>query len=227
MTGLVVSDLHLFAGRSDGETLFDRILPRLGTAKILVLNGDTFDFRWSHFSSEEESIEAGLCWLQKLRNLFPTLEIHYVLGNHDCLTRFRERIPSHPKFHLHEDHLRLGSHLFLHGDCSNWGMTPEKLRQYRQAWSQDSPKGTLSRKLYRLVDACGLSRLFHQLYFREAATVARVAGFLNDELENVSKCYFGHSHMPFSSHLHDGVTYFNTGSGIRGMGFNPITFEVD
>jgi hypothetical protein len=33
--------------------------------------------------------------------------------------------------------------------------------------------------------------------------------------------------MPFSSHLHDGVTYFNTGSGIRGMGFNPITFEVD
>jgi len=85
----------------------------------------------------------------------------------------------------------------------------------------------LSRKLYRLVDACGLSRLFHQLYFREAATVARVAGFLNDELENVSKCYFGHSQMPFSSHLHDGVTYFNTGSGIRGMGFNPITFEVD
>jgi len=33
--------------------------------------------------------------------------------------------------------------------------------------------------------------------------------------------------MPFSSHLLDGVTYFNTGSGIRGMGVNPITFEVD
>ena len=133
MTGLVISDLHLFAGRSDGSILFEGIHSQLSSVDLLVLNGDTFDFRWSHFNSDEESIAAALQWLDDLREKFPDLEIYYVLGNHDCLVTFRKRLPSHPKFHLHEFHLRLGSRLFLHGDCSNWRMTSEKLRAYRQA----------------------------------------------------------------------------------------------
>lgn len=106
-------------------------------------------------------------------------------------------------------------------------MTPEKLRAYRNAWSRDSPKGALSKKLYRIVDAIGLSRVFHHLYFRESSTVTRVARFIDSELEGVSNCYFGHTHVPFSNHRHNVVTYFNTSSGIRGMGFNPQTFEID
>ena len=226
MTGLVISDLHLFAGRSDGGKLFAGLKDQLDSADLLVLNGDTFDFRWSHFSTEEESINAAIQWLKDLRKKFPKLEIHYVLGNHDCLARFRERLPTSPNFYLHEFHLQLGSCLFLHGDCSNWGMTPEKLKKYRQAWSHDSPKGGLSKKIYQLVDTIGLSRLFHHLYFREAATVARVERFLGDFLQGVTRCYFGHTHVPFSNHRRNGVAFFNTGSGIRGMGFNPRNFEV-
>lgn len=227
MTGLVISDLHLFAGRSDGAVLFEGIQSQLESIDLFVLNGDTFDFRWSHFSSEEEGITAALRWLDGLRSRYPELEIHFVLGNHDCLTNFRKRLPTHPRFHLHEYLLRLGSHLFLHGDCSNRGMTPEKLRAYRKIWSHDSPKGDPSKKLYRLVDAAGLSRAFHHLYFREAATVSRVARFLGPDLDGISNCYFGHTHVPFSNHHHNGVTFFNTGSGIRGMGFNPKRFEID
>ncbi|MEN8773859.1 MAG: hypothetical protein ABF379_09890 [Akkermansiaceae bacterium] len=106
-------------------------------------------------------------------------------------------------------------------------MTPEKLRAYRNAWSHDSPKGKRSKKLCRLVDAIGLTQVFHHLYFREPSTVARVARFLGSELESVSNCYFGHTHVPFSNHLHNVVASFNTGSGVRGMGFNPQTFEID
>ncbi len=226
MTGLVISDLHLFAGRSDGEILFAGLQDKLDSVDLLVLNGDTFDFRWSHFSTEEESINAALQWLDLLRKKCPKLEIHYVLGNHDCLTRFRERLPTSPNFHLHEFHLQLGSCIFLHGDCSNWSMTPEKLKKYRQDWSHDSPKGGLSKKIYRLVDTIGLNRLFHHLYFREAATVARVERFLGNFLKGVTRCYFGHTHVPFSNHRRNGVKFFNTGSGIRGMGFNPQNFEV-
>jgi len=105
-------------------------------------------------------------------------------------------------------------------------MTPKKLLRYRQAWSTDSPKGPLSKRLYRLVDASGLGQLFHRLYFRETATVARVERHLGKNFPDITSCYFGHTHVPFENHLRNKVTYFNTGSGIRGMGFLPQIFKV-
>ncbi|MEN8773858.1 MAG: hypothetical protein ABF379_09885 [Akkermansiaceae bacterium] len=60
MTGLVISDLHLFAGRSDGAVLFKGIQSQLKSVDLLVLNGDTFDFRWSHANNEEKCIAAAI-----------------------------------------------------------------------------------------------------------------------------------------------------------------------
>lgn len=227
--GLVISDLHLFSGRSCGNDLVEELHDRIEQSDILVLNGDTFDFRWSTLPDEHATLEAASAWLSQLLSNFPRLEIHYVLGNHDCLISFCKILEDfeskNPLFHLHEFQCRLGSHLFLHGDCTNWGMTPEKLKRYRRAWSKDSPKGPLSKRLYRLVDSSGLGLLFHRLYFQQKSTVTRLERFLDRQPEGVTTCYFGHSHVPFENHLHNGVTYFNTGSGIRGMGFLPQTFE--
>jgi UDP-2,3-diacylglucosamine pyrophosphatase LpxH len=52
---LVVSDLHLFANRSAGDALFEKWFHDVRSSDVstLVLNGDTFDFRWSGLESEQ------------------------------------------------------------------------------------------------------------------------------------------------------------------------------
>lgn len=102
MRGLVISDLHLMASRSVGMDMLPSILIRLKGCDALVLNGDTFDFRWSTHPGEVRSIEVALATID---------------------------------------------------------------------------------------------------------------------------CYFGHTHIPFRGHHHEGVEFHNTGSAIRGMGFQPLEFE--
>jgi len=35
------------------------------------------------------------------------------------------------------------------------------------------------------------------------------------------------SDIPFRDHRHEGIGFHNTGSAIRGMGFQPMAFEWD
>jgi UDP-2,3-diacylglucosamine hydrolase len=230
-SGLVLSDLHLFSERSDGAHLFEELQPTIDEVEILILNGDIFDFRWSTLGSAESTLSAARNWLLELIRKQPHLKIHYLLGNHDCTPSFQKILEDlareFPGFQSHSDQLKIGSRLFLHGDCANHGMTKEKLARYRDSWSNDAPRGPAFRFLYRLADLSGLSLLFHKLYFPRKATVKRLQRFLGKDLEGISACYFGHTHLPFADHRLDKVAYFNTGSGIRGMGFNPQTFELD
>jgi len=66
--------------------------------------------------------------------------------------------------------------------------------------------------------------------YPQRETVERVAHYLDcawpDWRGIVRDCYFGHTHLPFSNYRHGGVSFHNTGSAIRGMGFNPILFEA-
>jgi UDP-2,3-diacylglucosamine hydrolase len=233
--GLVVSDLHLFSHRSDGEKLWKQIDEEHADAEILVLNGDTFDFRWSHFSDERKATAAALAWVGQLISHGRWKKIHYILGNHDCLSAFVDELRmlslDQEILSCHEIHLQLGRSFFLHGDCTNRRMSHEDLLRYRAGWSEDRPRGTFGKALYRGVDALGVSKLFHQLYFPRERTIARLVHYLNlvfpEWRENLDHCYFGHTHMPFSGSVHDGVVFHNTGSGIRGMGFEPLAFSTN
>jgi len=232
--GLVVSDLHLFSRRSDGEKLWTQIDQHRGNAEILILNGDTFDFRWSQFSAEAESIEAALAWVERLTRDGRWKQIHYIFGNHDCLDEFtrelRQLSAERQMLECHELHLQLGRCFFLHGDCANSRMTPADLKRYRASWSKDRPRGAWSKALYDGVDALGVSKVFHELYFPRERTIGRIVHHLNQVFpewrEQVDHCYFGHTHQPFSGETHEGVAFHNTGSGIRGMGFQPLCFTT-
>ena len=68
--GLVLSDLHLFSIRSCGEHHLLSIRESLEQADHIVFNGDTFDFRWSQYSTEEQSIAAALAWLRTRTEAF-------------------------------------------------------------------------------------------------------------------------------------------------------------
>ncbi len=207
-----------------------RHLERIDT---LVLNGDTFDFRWSMHPSEKSSIHAALLWMERLAVQFEGRRIHYVFGNHDCLRSFRTRVEEfalHNKvLRLHDASVRLGHALFLHGDCSIPQMTGARLAAYREAWSKDRPFGPVNSGLYAIAASTGVGKLLHQYYFPRQATVGRVSRYLDEVSpewrQGTVDCFFGHTHMPFRNHVEGGIRFHNTGSAIRGMGFQPLFFE--
>jgi UDP-2,3-diacylglucosamine pyrophosphatase LpxH len=232
--GLVISDLHLFSRRSDGCALWKDLEEKLAQTDILVLNGDTFDFRWSNLPTEEATIAAALAWIDQLISEFRGHRVHFIFGNHDCLIEFRRQFVSsfadRPNLVWHEYRLRLGRRLFLHGDCANRKMDKAALVRFRDAWSRDRPRGRFRKALYDGVDALGISHQLHEWYFPEGGTVRRVAYHLDEVMpgwrDEIDHCYFGHTHRPLADHSFEGVRFHNTGSGIRGMGFQPLTFML-
>jgi len=230
----VLSDLHLFARRSIGQELLSSVRSELEQADDIVLNGDTFDFRWSRFETEKHSIREAITWLEDLLGaLRPEQRVHFIYGNHDCLTGFTTKL--HKLAALSEDRLLpvegiliLGSSLFLHGDCANWKMNAEGFDVFRGKWSRDRQRGRLAAGLYDVVDLLGIGWAFHRLYFPREITIRRVQYHLDQVsagwAQEVNSVYFGHTHLPFENEVREGVAFFNTGSGIRGMGFSPQTF---
>lgn len=233
--GLVISDLHLLAKRSAGESLLEELGPQLERCELLVLNGDTFDFRWSTLRGETASIAAAVEWVEEQLARMQGREVHFVYGNHDCLGAFREKLEplalERANLHVHEFYLHLGDQLFLHGDCANRKMDVAAMTAFRAGWENDKPRGKFSAAMYDAVDKTGLCWQFHRRYFPQGITVNRVAHYLDAVLPEwqgkVSDCYFGHTHLPFRDHEHDGVRFHNTGSGICGMGFQPLEFEFE
>lgn len=233
-TGLVVSDLHLFARRSIGRELMRELLPDLKTARLLVLNGDIVDFRWSTCASHAETLDRTLDWLAELGHELPNCRIHYVLGNHDCLTAFKPALTQlaeqHRNFQWHEHSLLLGDTLFLHGDCTHSRMSRHELETYRAGWSRCGRRGRTATRVYEVCDQLGFTRMAHRWHFPVLRTLDRLTHHLDDALprwrESVRHCCFGHTHEPFRDVEYGGVTFHNTGSAIRGMQFNPLPLTL-
>lgn len=231
-----MSDLHLFARRSQGQAHFDALKHNLSALDILVLNGDIFDFRWSTLWDEEATVVAALDWLQTLVEKHPRCDIHFVFGNHDCLGTFREALieltSKIDRLRCHANQLRLGSALFLHGDCADSKMDAAGLNRRRARWERGLQSGDLRCAAYIAVDRLGLTRRTHEWAFPRKRTVRRIAHYLDrtspDWRHRTRDCYFGHTHLPFSGYTYDGIAFHNTGSAIRvrGMGFNPIFFDL-
>jgi UDP-2,3-diacylglucosamine hydrolase len=84
-------------------------------------------------------------------------------------------------------------------------------------------------KAYVAVDRLGATRFAHQHFFPRKTTVERAMHYLDSACPDwravTRHCYFGHTHQPFSNFRHAGINFHNTGSAIRGMGFNPLTFS--
>ncbi len=233
-TGLVVSDLHLFARRSIGRELMRELLPDLQSTRLLILNGDIVDFRWSTCAHHDETLRRSVAWLEELIAALPDCQVHYVLGNHDCLTGFKPALSklatARKQFHWHEYHLRLGDSLFLHGDCTHRRMNRRELQEYRAGWSRSRRLGRAATTAYRAFDRIGITGMVHRWQFPIDRTLDRLTHHLDDAhagwRREVRHCYFGHTHDPFRDIERAGVTFHNTGSAIRGMTFNPLPVSL-
>ncbi len=233
--GIVISDLHLFSVRSAGEQRLASIRADLGAADVIVLNGDTFDFRWSHFRDEEKSVEAALDWLRRFAAAYPQATIHFICGNHDCLDVFTKGLgdlaAACPSLNWHETHLQLGSHLFVHGDCAHRRMDAAGLGRFREVFKREKPRAAWLAQSYRVVDRLGITWAAHRAHFRPRGTLQRLTWHLDRAMpgwkEVTAHCYFGHTHLAFRDRLHEGVAFHNTGCAIAGARFAPVTFEID
>ena len=114
-------------------------------ADIFVLNGDTFDFRWSCHGSTVETARKAIGWLEKLTARAPDCFFHFVLGNHDHvgvfideLHEFAERTPN---LAWHPYYVKVGDTLFLHCDVANRRMTAADLERYRELVSELGLRG--------------------------------------------------------------------------------------
>ena len=232
--GVVVSDLHLFARRSCAEARLRSLQSKLQRARVTVFNGDTFDFRWSTRGDFNTSRAAAVHWLREWSLRYPAGELHYLLGNHDCLEAFAEDLDqlsrTLPAFHWHRHCLRLGSSLFLHGDCAQRLMDGKGLELYRGTWRQDRQRGSVAAAAYHCVDVLGITRLAHAWHFPVQRTIRRVVHYLGQVQpgwsRGISDCYFGHTHRPFANVPFRGVRFHNTGSAIQNMPFHPICFAL-
>ncbi len=84
--GVFVSDLHVFSGRSVGESLGSGLQATYPNSQLLVLGGDIFDFKWSSMGGQGTLLAAEK-WLLQLLGQWQG-QVIYLAGNHDCSPQF-------------------------------------------------------------------------------------------------------------------------------------------
>jgi UDP-2,3-diacylglucosamine pyrophosphatase LpxH len=230
--GYVVSDLHIFGCAS----LYQRKLPELYESvsqhTTVVLNGDTFDFKRSHYRSSSETTKHALAWLSDLLSRVPQTTLHYIVGNHDCQNALVEGISqlaaANPNLRLYQSHLRLGTNFFLHGDILDITHASDDLSLLRQRYATIEPSIT-SKLFAHLVSYSGLNKVEYLRHTKQALT-ARIMSYMREhhpqELNGIRALYFGHTHVPFTGFVSDGIAFHNTGSLIRGLQWLPLRFSL-
>lgn len=231
--GVVISDLHYFSTRSNAEERLEEIHRALETAEICVLNGDIFDFRWTRLPSIQATVSAALDWLRVLLKQYSQCSFHYVLGNHDSLRAFVHHFPElateYANFSWDARQVRIGTHLFLHGDIIHAGrQRSDELDRYRERFEHEHPQRDAFHHLYSGVVLFRLHKVALVLN-RPKIACERLLEYYrkhNPELlEGTTDIYFGHTHSPFSNFRYEGISFHNTGSMIRGLSHNILRFD--
>lgn len=233
--GYVVSDLHMFSKRSDFADHEQTIYDLAANADVFILNGDTFDFRWTTLPSIEETVQGAIDWLRALTSKFPACHFHFILGNHDnnqlfieALSRFAvetENLSWHPYY------LKLGDSVFLHGDVSDKRMMDAaRLEKHREEWLHDTVRHPVLHHLYDVAVNVGLHKMAQAAKYPKKRVVKRVLSYLEDvglNLDNgIKHVYFGHTHGAMSNFEFRGLYFHNAGSPMKGLEFNILRVEI-
>jgi UDP-2,3-diacylglucosamine pyrophosphatase LpxH len=224
-----VSDLHLFANRSDAHRYLERIAQAAGRAEVFVLGGDIFDFRWSRIPILR-AVDWAVQWLGELASRCPDCRFHLVLGNHDyhraLIDRLVELEKRVPNLAWHRFYVRLGSSVFLHGDVADKTMNARMLAEARDEWLDSRRRGPFLSALYDVVVLARLHRPVAQLVYAKRIVVRRILRYLESvgqgPANGVRNVYFGHTHRRMSNYRYRGVVFHNGGAPIKGVKFRIL-----
>lgn len=230
--GYVVSDLHVFSCASRYERFMPELRKAAETHSLLVLNGDTFDFKRSRFASAQETIANAILWLSELCSHAPQTQIKYLLGNHDsnppfvdALSEFAQSVPNIsviPTIH------QIGANLFLHGDACDLPEGLSDVTSIRERYASADPS-VASIVCAKLVTHLRLNMIEYIRHSKRelAATILRYLEHNHPEYsDSVRAIYFGHTHVPFQNFEYRGLIFNNTGSLIRGLRSQPMEFTI-
>jgi UDP-2,3-diacylglucosamine hydrolase len=229
-----VSDLHLFCRRSLAERHMLSIADAVADADAFVFNGDIFDFRWSVLPSAAETAREAVRWLERTVRSRPECQFHYVLGNHDHVQVFIDRLHElterTPNLSWDPYYLQIGNALFLHGDCVVGRMTARDLETFRHGWLEEESRGEWVNALYDMAFRtrvhCAVSRMF----FPRAAVISRLAHYLDDighgAGSDTKSVYFGHTHLAIDGLEHRGQRFYNGGAPMPGLAFKILRAKV-
>jgi UDP-2,3-diacylglucosamine pyrophosphatase LpxH len=224
-----VSDLHLFANRSNGHQYLDEIIRAGSRAEAFVLGGDIFDFRWADISILR-AVERAVHWLVELAEACPQCHFHLVLGNHDYHQALIDRLTDVEK-HIanlswHRYYVRLGSSVFLHGDVADKEMDARMLAEAREEWLDARRRGPFLSMLYDVVVLTRLHKPIPRLVYAKRIVVRRIFKYLENIGEGpdrgVRDVYFGHTHRRLSAYRYRGLTFHNGGAPIKGVKFRIL-----
>ncbi len=232
LTGLVLSDLHLFAARSAGDLYTDKVRDSASRVDFVVLCGDIFDFKWTTYVTIDETISAAITWLRSLCESAQECSIIYIMGNHDGIEPFKTILDDFAvateNFFWHPACYRSGDVLFLHGDIpfesKGCELAERKLKgPYRK-------KGLVMNFLYQVFTDTGGLKLYRYLHNKERIIKyisTAVEAYEKESGNTIKRVFFGHSHVPFTDIEYNGVTFNNTGSSIKGLPFNMMQIAVN
>ncbi len=224
-----VSDLHLFANRSNAHRHLEEIALAASRAETFVLGGDIFDFRWSRIPLRR-AVDRAIEWLRELAASSPECHFHLVLGNHDYHRAFIDRLDELDRqvanLSWHRYYLRLGSSVFLHGDVADKTMNARMLAEARDRWLDDRRRGPFLSRLYDVVVLTRLHRPVPQLVYAKRIVVRRILKYLESigqgPQNGVRNVYFGHTHRRLSNYRYRGLTFHNGGAPIKGLKFRIL-----
>ena len=224
-----VSDLHLFANRSNAHRYLEDIARAASRAEVFVLGGDTFDFRWSHIPILK-AVDRASQWLQELTSSCPRCHFHVVLGNHDYHQALIDRLVELDRrvsnLSWHRYYMRLGSSVFLHGDVANKVMDARMLAEEREKWLDRRRRGPFASMLYDVVVLPRLHKPLPHLVFAKRIVVRRILKYLESIGQGpgngVRDVYFGHTHRKLSNYHYRGLAFHNGGAPIKGMKFRIV-----
>ncbi len=227
----VVSDLHIFCPRSTWKSKFEVIKEAIRSSDVFVLNGDTFDFRWSSSSSLKSAFEKAIDFLRELSAINPNCHIHLNLGNHDHHTDFCKMLSELekelPNFSWHPYYLRVGNLVFLHGEPSERKMTHRQLEKYRGRWERKKPiTEPVLNNLYDLAVNTKTHVVLSRIFFTRKRTVKNLLWYLETlglgMDSGITDVYFGHTHVPMANFRYKGISFHNSGTAYKGMKLNIL-----
>ncbi|SHL28891.1 UDP-2,3-diacylglucosamine hydrolase [Desulfatibacillum alkenivorans DSM 16219] len=233
--GVVVSDLHMFAQRSKAHEMMSQIGDLIAKSDMLVLNGDTFDFRWTTLPSVDYTIKEAIDWIDGLSKSFPNCKIHVVCGNHDCrgeyLSALEDLIAKNASVSWYEHFMSMNNLLFLHGDCDTRHTKVDKFVHWSEPYETSKKVSRVLALAYDQANKSGLTAFAQKLASPPHKASKKVFSYMSeiapDILEHAEHVYFGHSHVPFSNYEYNGLHFHNTGCAVSSMEFNPIHFRYE
>ena len=231
----VVSDLHMFCKRSEADFHMPAIHKAAEKADYFVLNGDTFDFRWSTLESTEATVREANRWLEKLAADHPSCHFHFLLGNHDCHHAFvhelERLVDKTPNLDWHPYYLRLGDTLFLHGDVANRKMTHCMLEASRNSWVKERQRGRTANLMHDVAFQFNVHKAVSQLAHPTKRVLRRVMAYLESMephiMDGVRHVYFGHTHVAMTNYAYRGLRFHNGGAPMRNVTFNILRAEIE